>query len=290
MKNYLKLFRVKHYVKNLLIFLPILFSGNLLNKDLFTACLISFISFCLIASSVYVFNDIQDVEKDKLHPVKKNRPIASGKITIKKAYITFILLIISSLLIEFITYKINLISKDTFIKASLCLIFYLLLNIFYSKKGKHIPILDMIILSLGFLIRVYFGGFIIDAKISSWLYLTILSFSLYLVIGKRRGEFIKNKKSRPVLKYYSKEFLDKMMSIFLGLTIAFYSLWCIFGANVPNDPLLISIIILIFIIMKYSLIVEKDSLADPVDVLLSDKILIISSIFYVIYIGGVLYV
>ncbi|MDD3341511.1 MAG: hypothetical protein PHN72_04930 [Bacilli bacterium] len=143
------------------------------------------------------------------------------------------------------------------------------------------------ILASGFLLRVYFGGVVVDVEISSWLYLTVLSGALYLVIGKRRGELLKNKAdARPVLKYYTKEFLDKFMYLFLALTLVFYSLWCTVGGG---NLLIYSLLFVIFIVMRYSLIVEGDSLGDPVDVLFQDKILLVTVLLYGIYMGGVLY-
>lgn len=290
MKKYIKLLRINHYIKNFLIFLPLIFSGNFFNTNLFIITIVEFISFSLVASSVYVFNDIQDVDKDRLHPVKKSRPIASGEISLKKAYFVFIILLILSLILQIILYKNAQFQFQTLLVTTSCLLLYLFINIIYSKWAKHIPIFDIVILALGFIIRVYYGGYAISIPISNWLYLTILSFSFYLVIGKRRGEYIKSVETRPVLKHYSKEFLDKLMYVFLSLTLVFYSLWCVFGVDKAiSDSILFSIIIVIFIVLKYSLIVEGDSLADPVDVLTHDKMLIISSLIYVVYVGGILY-
>lgn len=290
MKKYIKLLRINHYIKNFLIFLPLIFSGNFFSTNLFIITIVEFISFSLVASSVYVFNDIQDVDKDRLHPVKKSRPIASGEISLKKAYFVFIILLILSLILQIILYKNAQFQFQTLLVTTSCLLLYLFINIIYSKWAKHIPIFDIVILALGFIIRVYYGGYAISIPISNWLYLTILSFSFYLVIGKRRGEYIKSVETRPVLKHYSKEFLDKLMYVFLSLTLVFYSLWCVFGVDKAiSDSILFSIIIVIFIVLKYSLIVEGDSLADPVDVLTHDKTLMFGLLVYILYIGGVLY-
>ena len=290
MKKYIKLLRVKHYIKNYLVFLPLVFSGNFFNVHFLFIIILEFLSFSFVASAVYIFNDIQDVDKDRKHPVKKNRPLASGEVSLKSAYLVFVIMLIASLSIQVLLIKYFSFSLSTFIVTTLCLTIYLIINIIYSKWAKHVPIFDITILALGFLIRVYFGGYAIQIPVSNWLYLTILSLSFYLVIGKRRGEYIKSKDTRPVLQFYNKEFLDKLMYVFLSLTLVFYSLWCVFGAgsNV-SDLLIYSVIIVIFIVMKYSLIVESDSLADPVDVLTHDKTLIISSLIYIVYVGGILY-
>lgn len=290
MKKYIKLLRVKHYIKNFLVFLPLVFSGNFFNVHFLFITILEFLSFSFVASAVYIFNDIQDVDKDRKHPVKKNRPLASGEVSLKSAYLVFVIMLIASLSIQVLLFKYFSFSLSTFIVTTLCLTIYLIINIIYSKWAKHVPIFDITILALGFLIRVYFGGYAIQIPVSNWLYLTILSLSFYLVIGKRRGEYIKSKDTRPVLQFYNKEFLDKLMYVFLSLTLVFYSLWCVFGADSNvSDLLIYSVIIVIFIVMKYSLIVESDSLADPVDVLTHDKTLIISSLIYIVYVGGILY-
>ena len=281
MKTILKLMRVKHYIKNILIFLPIIFSYNFSNTTFLIKTIISFISFCLIASCVYIFNDIQDKDLDSKHPKKKNRPIASGKISIKFAYLILLIIFIVSHLLLF------LISSSLYVYVLLDI--YLVINILYSVKLKHIPILDVTILMLGFLIRVLFGALVINVLVSPWLYLTVISFSYYLGLGKRRNELDKNgKNSRKVLEFYNKNFLDKMMYVFLSSTIVFYSLWCI-NVNIKLiNFYLASIPMIMFIIMQYSLIIESDSYGDPVDVLLENKTLLISSFIYVVYMGSIL--
>lgn len=293
MKKYLSLMRIHHYIKNLLIFLAILYNGKLFNIEYLKITTISFFSFCLIASSVYVFNDLIDIENDKKHPVKKQRPLASGSICVKKAILFFLFLIITSISIQILLFKMHVLTYDRFLLSIVFLLTYLFLNIIYSIYAKNIPVIDIIILALGFLIRVYYGGVVVGISISNWLYLTVLSFSLYLVIGKRRGELIHQKnKTRKVLKYYTKDFLDKTMYVFLALTLVFYSLWCSIGydGTPPNDMLIYSVLIIIFITLRYSLIVEGNSEGDPVEVLLKDKTLIGSIFIYAIYMGVILYV
>lgn len=288
-RQYLVLLRVKHYIKNLLIFLPLIFSGNLLNCNLLFLTIIEFIAFCIAASSIYIFNDLKDYKKDMLHPIKKNRPIASGKVKKTEAYFLILALILTLILIQITLFLTNLLSISDFIYSTIILFCYIFINIIYSLYAKHIPILDLILLSLGFILRVYFGGSFVNIEISNWLYLTILSFSLYLVLGKRKGELKNNKDlSRNVLKYYTVDYLDKFMHIYLALTLAFYSLWCM---NFSNNLLLYSIFIVIFIVMRYSLNIENNEkyLGDPVETLLHDKILLISVFVYALYVGVIIY-
>lgn len=281
--KYLKLMRIKHYLKNGLVALPAIFAGVILDPSILLKTIIAFITFSFTASIVYIINDIKDIEKDKAHPVKKKRPLASGEVSIKSAIILAILLV---LLIVGILYFSNLLLNP----GSLILLLYLVLNIAYSLGLKDIPLVDITILAFGFVLRVLFGGLLLNIEISSWLFLTVLSASFYMALGKRRNELIKLKgeKTRNVLKYYNKEFLDKNMYMFLALSIVFYSLWSTQG--VDNPLFKYSSIFVILILMKYSLNVETDGLGDPVEVILGDKVLMLIGILYAAFCFVVLYI
>lgn len=277
--SYLKLMRVKHYIKNLLIFLPLIFSMNFydLNKDIKT--LIGFILFSLVSSIIYIINDINDIEKDKKHPKKCKRPLASGELTKKEAYI---LLIILALIV---------IIGNVILRASwysiVILVSYLILNILYSKILKNIPIIDVICLVIGFVLRVIYGASLIDVQVSNWLYLTIISFAFYLALGKRRNELQAGGDTRKVLKFYNKEFLDKNMYMFLTLMLVFYSMWCVDESNIAkfDNKLIYTVPILMIIAMKYSFNIENSAEGDPVEVLLSDKVLIILVLLFIFTMG-----
>lgn len=274
MKNYLKLMRVKHYVKNMLIVLPIIFGQQLLNVSSLIIVLIGFVSFSLATSVIYIINDINDVENDKLHEIKKKRPIASGAISKDSAIVLAIILFVLAIIL-------NLFTNSGYISLVLILL-YIILNILYSIKLKNIVLIDITILVSGFIIRLIYGSVIAGIAISNWLYLTVMAFSFYLGFGKRRNEIKKSgSKTRSVLKAYSQEFLDKNMYMCLTLGIAFYSLWCIDPSTLivyPNIVLTVPIVILIC--MKYSLIIESDSHGDPIETFMKDKTLIIGSIAY----------
>lgn len=283
--NYIKLMRVHHYIKNILIFMPILFSKNILNLELLVKAILGMIAFSLMASIVYIINDIMDVEADRKHETKKFRPIASGVVSIKEAMILAVILLILSVLI------------NIFIRANIlaCVIFYgyLIMNILYSIKLKHIPIIDIVILAFGFLFRVLYGSAVTGIEISNWLYLTILAFSFYMGLGKRRNEYKKmGKNGRKVLKYYNESFLNSNMYMCVSLGIVFYSLWCIDISSKFNSFINIiwTVPFLMVICMKYSLNIEGDSLGDPVDVLLNDKILLAMSVIYAIIMFTIIYV
>ena len=286
LKNYLKLIRVKHYLKNFLIFAPLLFSGNFFKDDYFITTILAFIAFSFMASVVYIINDIKDVEKDRLHPIKKNRPIASGNVSKAEGIILAIILFVISIVIN------AFISTSTL--SYVILLGYLIMNIAYSFGLKNIPIIDILILSIGFLLRVFYGAIIININVSNWLYLTILAISFYLGLGKRRNEIDKSKDSRKVLKQYNRAFLDKNMYMCLSLTIMFYALWCVDPINTTRfkgiNYLLITVPLVILMCMKYSLDIEGDSFGDPVDVVFSDKTILALIAIYGILMLMILYI
>ncbi len=288
MKNILSLIRVKHYFKNLLVFLPLIFSGRLFEQNSFLICLVIFVCFCFTSSIVYVFNDLKDIENDKQHPLKKHRPLASGKITKGQAVAIMVCLLILVMFIQIMLANFKICSLNAIYMCILVLIAYLILNVLYSLYLKNVPIFDILILSSGFLLRIWASGVVLNIPISNWLFLTVFSGSLFLGLGKRRNEMIKNKhNSRSVLKYYTQEFLDKNMYTFLAITLVFYSLWCV---DVNISPLLIySVIFIVFIFMRYTLDVEKDSYGDPIEVVFNDKILLFTIIIYILYVGGIIY-
>ena len=289
MSNYLKLIRVKHWLKNILVFLPAFFSTGITNKNNLLLCFIAFLIFSFASSTVYVLNDINDVEKDRNHPIKKNRPLASGKVSIRGAIITIIILVlIDALLMNWFYFKTNI--HATYIIP----IVYVLLNILYSKYLKNIPIIDVVILVSGFVLRVMYGGAVINVEVSKYLYLMIIFGAFFLGFGKRRNEILKNgDKSRRVLHLYNKEFLDKNMYVTFALTIVAYTLWCVDPTTIDrigHDYLFWTIPLIMVILQLYSLNIEGNSHGDPIEVILSDKKLLITSLSYVIIMIILLYI
>ena len=283
MKKYLKLLRLKSYIKNLLIFLPIFFSKNINDIYLLKKTIIGFAVFSLLSSVVYILNDLKDVEKDKKHPIKCKRPIASGQITKKQAHIAMVVLFIIIFLLIKLFFRDNL-------QTAILLLLYLFLNILYSVKLKEIPIIDITVLAIGFLIRVLFGALIISVQVSNYLYLTILTASFYMAMGKRRNEILKigiDEETRTVLKAYSNNFLNENMYMFLALAIMFYSLWCV---DMGNKLLMYTVPLAMIIAMKYSLSIEKGSYGDPVDVITNDKILLLLLGVFSVILGVIVYI
>ena len=265
----IKLIRPKHWLKNVFVALALVFSRRFFPYEI-TMTLLGFLSFSLIASAVYIFNDLMDAPQDRLHKVKKNRPIASGAVTPLCAYILLAVLGVAAFAIDFIFFRSPW--------SLLLLASYFALNCGYSLKWKHVPILDVTILSSGFMLRMFYGALIIDSPISDWLYLTVLSMSFFMSLGKRRNEILKfgenAGKVRKVLQFYSAGFLDKNMYVCLSLTNVFYALWAIHMSETEGPLFIWTAPIVLIICMRYSLLTEKSEFADPVDILLHDKALL----------------
>ncbi|MCH7721896.1 MAG: decaprenyl-phosphate phosphoribosyltransferase [Bacteroidetes bacterium] len=220
--NYLKLIRVHQWVKNLFVFVPLLFSLHLFDKDYFLTTLFAFVIFCLASSLIYVINDIIDIEADKSHPTKKKRPLPAGEISKKSAIIVVaILAVLQAILlpnfnVEFIYFVTGFIA----------------LNIFYSFWFKHIVILDVFSIAAGFSIRVLAGAVVIMVPISSWLILTTMFISLFLGVMKRHSELVlvegnEDAPSRKVLSQYSLNFADQMATIAAAGVIICYALYSV---------------------------------------------------------------
>lgn len=216
---FFKQIRVHHWVKNLLVFAPIFFSGHFLIVSELQQAVMLFIAFCLLASSIYIFNDIIDKEHDALHPQKKHRPIASGAMSIGAGALIMILFIATAVVI----------ASQFNLKTNIVLSLYIIINLGYSLILKHVPILDIFLVAAMYLLRIKAGGELIDIHISEWLILVTLFLALFLVIGKRRAEITSKTahKTRKVLKGYTKEFLDYSLIVVVSGVMLTYSLYAI---------------------------------------------------------------
>lgn len=286
MKNYIRLMRVHHYIKNILVLTPLLFSGQLFDQKKMMDSMMGFVCFCLLSSIIYIINDINDREHDKNHPVKCKRPIASGAIAVPNAII-----VVGTLFVIIVCVCMYMRSSC---QSMIWLALYLLLNIGYSKGWKNKPVVDVSILAFGFLIRVLYGASVIQVEVSPWLYMTVLTLAYFFGFGKRRNELIRQKSdnTRIVLRYYSKDFLDKNMYMFLCLGIMFYSLWSVEIATRSGNKIVsviwtVPMVILIF--MKYCIDIDGESDGDPVEVLLHDKSLLLLCSIYGIILLWILY-
>lgn len=287
MKQYIKLARPHHWMKNALVILPLLCSGQVGEWSRLSSAIWGFFAFSLLASGIYVVNDIRDREKDRANSTKCHRPIASGAIKIPQAVVYAVALFLIALVCGYMASGLD-------VRSLLFLGLYFLLNLGYSFGLKDVPLVDIAILVSGFLLRMLYGGALTDIVLSKWLCLTVIAMSFYLGLGKRRGELLGQKNdTRAVLKYYSQSFLDKNMYMCVALTVLFYSLWTVDPLTVEragSENLIWTVPLVILICMKYSLNVEGDSDGDPVEVLLHDKVLLLLGAILAMMIFAMIYI
>ena len=265
-KNYLKLFRIKHYIKNILIFTTLVFCAEVFTSNFYTI-LIGFISFCLMSSTIYIINDIADYEADKITKSKQNEPLTSGKISKKQAIIALIITLVSSLVINYFTFSLY---------SYVYLLLYFGLNLLYSFWGKKQAYLELVLMISFYVIRIYYGAAILSVPVSIILNLTIIFGSLYIVVIKRIIE-LRNNKPRKIFKIYKEKILKTISTISLLLMLISYTLWSIW----INIDLLYLTSIFIFIIFKeYYRDAIKSEDGNPVEILLRDKLLLLLCISY----------
>ena len=275
-RSWLRLLRPAHWIKNLIVFIPLFFTGELLVRSALANVAVAFVSFSLMASAVYAFNDLMDKENDRKHPTKRSRPIASGDISERSAATVCALLAAVALGLAFVCAGL----------PGLALVgLYAAINVGYSLGLKRVPILDVVLLSSGYVIRMVFGACAADVVISEWLYLTVMSGSFFLGFGKRRGEKeAVGTESRSVLRGYTRDFLDKNMYVCMTLTMTFYALWA------RERPLrLVTVPLVLLILMRYSLNIETGGDGDPMNVLLGDRALVALAAIYAIAAIAVVY-
>ncbi len=284
MINHIRLLRPHHWIKNLLLFLPALFSGRLFERSILLACIYGFFAMCFISSVVYIINDVRDAEKDRLHPKKCKRPVASNAVSKNSAVIMAVALAVFAVITVLFLCKspVGLIVMTA----------YTILNIGYSLGLKELPLTDILILASGFVLRVVYGSAVSGIPVSGWMYLTVMSASIYLGLGKRRNELSGNgTDTRKVLKLYTYEFLDKNMYICNALMIIFYSLWCTTAEITErySGRMLWTVPLVMVIFMKYSMDIEGRSDGDPVEVVIHDKVLALLCAVYTGVVVGIVY-
>ena len=259
MNKFYQLLRINHYIKNLLVFAPLLFTTSISDTDNIFKSLQAFVVFCLLASTVYIFNDILDLPSDKKHPQKKKyKPLASGSLSVNKAKLIF-LLIISCL--SFIIFF----NKEL---LNICL-FYLLINFFYTIYLKEIAFIDIFILSSNYILRAYMGCVALGVDLSIWMAITVFFSALFISALKRKQElFLYGSVSRKVLKSYSIKGLKKVVNISAIFSILSYSLYIVS----INKKLFLTIPLVIYGVLRYISHSENKNFSDsPVDEILKDK-------------------
>jgi len=274
----IKLLRPKHWLKNLLIFFPPFLGGVLSQPVLLLQGLAPFVCFCFASSAIYVFNDIQDIEKDKHHPLKKNRPLASGKMSTSAAYfLCFCLLIIAILL----GYRISL-------NFFYLLLSYIVLFVIYSLKLKEIALVDVFIIASGFILRIYAGGIAFQVWISEWLFLCVFLLAIFLSIGKRYSEkkelAAHAAKHRQALLDYPRGFLEGALYMSGSAVLVAYSLYIV---GRPN--MIFTVPLCWFGIFRYIFMIKEGKSGDPIVALLKDRALLTVSIMWGMAVGWAVY-
>jgi 4-hydroxybenzoate polyprenyltransferase len=270
LKALIRSMRPRQWAKNAVIFAALVFDRQLRldNLPAVLRTFAGFVIFCILSGVVYIINDIADIEADRQHPDKRNRPIASGALPVPVALTAAILLLI-------VIFPISYLLSPGFALVALA---YFLLNLAYSKWIKHIPLLDVLAIALGFVLRVAAGITLIHvARFSPWLYIVVTLGSLYIGFGKRRSELALLAEGanahRPVLDGYTIPLLDQYITIVSGTTIIAYSLYTFSAPNLPaNHLMMLTIPFVLYGIFRYLYLIQvKHSGGAPEDVLLSDR-------------------
>ena len=302
LSDLIKTVRPKQALKNLALFTPLIFSGDLFVLGRFLTVFRCTVIFTILTSSIYIFNDIIDLPRDRLHPFKKERPIAKGSLPLPTALFISIVGLFLALYLAYL--------KNFFF--FLTVLAYLFLQLFYSLWLKNIAVVDIMAIAGGFVLRVYAGAFAIDVHMSVWFLLCVVSLSLFLAAGKRRAELATlteaTPKTRESLVSYSPELLDSYLAMFANAAWLSYALFTFFfpppaiakrfpfWADLPltlagvNKWLMITIPIVIFGIMRYLRIIHEGSWAEtPERVLLGDLPLLSTVLFWGIMVVGIIY-
>ena len=292
--------RPVHWVKNISVFAALIFSGTLFIPFYLKESAFAFIAFCLASSSAYIFNDIIDRNKDKLHPFKKNRPIASGRLPIDIALSESLAL--ASLAVVF-SFRLD----DIF---TLIIVFYLVLQVLYSLWLKNLAVIDILVIATGFILRVYGGAFAINAHLSVWFLLCVISVSLFLASGKRKAELNitegKEAKTRSSLSNYQRELLNSYVTMFGNAAWMSWSLFSFFEspkASMPlwvflaeisktitvNKLLMTTIPVVIFGIMRYQSLIFAGKTERPEKLILTDTALVFAVLIWTVMVIWILY-
>lgn len=275
----IQLLRLRQWTKNLLVFAALLFTASFDDPKKVFLAFAAFFAMSMASSAVYVMNDLIDVDKDRLHPEKKSRPLASGAISKPEAAT----LAFASLMISlFLSAKINPASQHA-------ILFYIGLQVLYNLKAKHIPIADVFTVSLGFVVRAALGAVAIGVQISGWLLLCTMALALLLSLGKRRHEFIlmgeQRGESRASLAGYTQQTLDALVVFSACSSALFYGVYALESATAATHPgLIVTTVFVFYGVARYVyLIFSRGEGGEPDKILLTDPHIIASVILYVLF-------
>lgn len=277
----LKLVRPKQWVKNAFVLAPLIFAKELFLAEPVVLALRAFLAFCLTASAVYIINDMLDVRADRLHPVKRFRPLAAGTITFRHAAVLALLLLATVTLLAF--------GMDPRFVIVLCA--YFVLNIAYSFGLKQVPLLDVFIIAAGFMLRVLGGAYAINVRVSSWIVLCSLFISLFLGFAKRRAELILVRDSgihseRKVLSIYRVDFLDQILTISAAGAVISYAVYSVAPRTIEifgTDKLIYTTVFVIYGIFRYLYLIHTTPVTEnPTNTVTSDRGLIVTILLWIL--------
>ena len=294
--------RPRQWTKNFAVFIGLVFSEHLLNTTSLLRTVLAFVTFCLISSSIYLLNDLLDLEKDRQHPVKRLRPLASGRLPISWGVGALVVLLLCSALVIFMIFRVPIpAGQDIFASIgganllfTLSIVAYLVLMALYSLRLKHVVLIDVFIIASGFVLRIIAGTVVVPVSISLWLYVVTCFLSLFLALSKRRHEIMllqgQASQHRQILKEYSVPMLDQMITIAVTGTIMSYSLYTIEGTIGNHKLLAITIPLVIYGMFRYLyLVYMRMEGGSPEEVLLRDRHMLGTVILCVVLIMTVLY-
>ena len=290
----LKSMRYRGWTKNLLVFGALFFvPGAVTQTTAISRSLLAFVGFCLLSSTMYIINDVADINRDRIHPIKKNRPIASGRLSSSNALLFAFFLLFSAFAIAFYldlaSFTIPLFEKVRHVQYGVTITFgaYFILTVLYSIVLKRVPFLDVIIIAVGFVLRAVAGAAALNVEISQWLLLCTFLLSVYLALAKRRGEILElgedSANHRENLADYSIPLIDQLLSIIAATNIISYSLYTFLADNARGTYLMVTIPMVIFGIFRYqSLIITRNEGANPEEIFLRDRHLQIDILVWLI--------
>jgi len=287
MKNVFILIRGHQWIKNLFVFAPVFFAGQITDSELFPKALFAFVAFCLTASAIYVFNDLQDIEEDRGHPTKCKRPLASGEISARTAKVTMIVLLIAGAAIM----------ASVSVDALAILSGYVALNIGYSLKLKHIAIMDVTIIAVGFVLRLFAGSAATSTPLSMWVVMMTFLLALFLALAKRRDDILHflntGQKARKVVDGYNLQLIDGAMTIMASVVIVAYIMYATSAAVVDRlgtENLYLTALFVILGILRYLQIayVEGKS-GSPTKIVLTDVFMQVSIIAWAVSFVWIIY-
>ena len=294
--------RPKQWTKNGAVFIGLLFAQRLFDLPSFERTLLAFVTFCLVSSTIYLFNDLLDLEQDRQHPTKRNRPLASGRLPISWAIGAMIVLFLLSVGLIATVFTIPIGQAHDIYAAygganllfALTMATYFILMVLYGVRLKHVVLIDVFIIASGFVLRILAGAVVIPVSISPWLYLVTCLLALFLALNKRRHELVllqgQASSHRQILKEYSIPMLDQMITIVAATTIMAYSLYT-FQGSTGNHRLIITIPLFLYGLFRYLYLVYiRMEGGSPEEVLLRDRHMLGTVILCTILIIVVLYV